>query len=280
MKNVSLILISSLFFGCANAKNPTQREMTIRPGEVRLVEFDIPSSDAQLYCRGRENKLHKTDKKALAIIIESYFSDLSPFSCSLKVGDQVVEYIHFKVEEREYKAEKLKVDPKKIKLSAKDQRRADAEQLILNKVYANSESSFLFNEPFIQPMNSHVTSYYGTKRVYNKQKKSQHLGTDYRAAIGEKIPAANRGRVVFAGDIFFTGWTIIIDHGMDIFTVYGHCSKALVKEGDIVERGQLIALSGNTGRTSGPHLHWGVKIQGQYLDGFVLIEETKKIFKE
>jgi len=76
----------------------------------------------------------------------------------------------------------------------------------------------------------------------------------------------------------FTGGTVIVDHGMDIFTVYGHLSKVKAKEGQMVELGEIIGLSGNTGRSSGPHLHWGVKIHGHYINGFSLIEETKKQF--
>ena len=280
MKYFYLTLMAPLFMGCALAKNPIQRDLTIKPGDVRWIEFDIPSDNVQLFCRNQEVKIEKNGKKGRALIVESYFSELSPFTCSLKERDQVVENFFMKVENKEYLAEQLRVDPKRIALSPKNQKRADAEQLVLNKIYASSSSKFLFNEPFMPPLNSLVTSVYGTKRVYNKQKKGQHLGTDYRAAIGDKIPAANAGKIVFAGDLFYTGWTVIIDHGMDLFTVYGHCSKTLVEAGEMVKKGQIIALSGNTGRTSGPHLHWGVKIQGQYVDGYSLIDETQKVFKE
>ncbi|WPU64447.1 M23 family metallopeptidase [Peredibacter starrii] len=280
MKYISLTLLAPFLLSCAIAKNPVSREETIHPGEVKWLEFKTTDVGVKLFCKGQEVKVEAHKDKAQAIVIESYFSDLQPFTCSLKSNDQVLEEVFFKVVEKEYKAEKLKVDSKRIALSPKNQKRADAEQLVLNKIYASSEPRFLFTKAFQEPMNSVVTSVYGTKRVYNNVKKGQHLGTDYRAAIGDKVPAANAGKVVFAGDLFYTGWTVIIDHGMDVFTVYGHCSKTLVKEGDMVERGQLIALSGNTGRTSGPHLHWGVKIQGQYVDGFVLIDETKKAFKE
>ena len=280
MKYVALTLLTPFLLSCAIAKNPVSREMSISPGEVKWMEFDIPNQNVKLFCRDQEVKIQTNGKKAQAIVMESYFSELKPFTCSLKDNDQVIEDVFFKVVEREYKAEQLKVDSKRIKLSPKNQKRADAEQLVLNKIYASSLPTFQFKKAFQQPMNSTVTSVYGTKRVYNKEKKGQHLGIDYRAAIGDKVPAANAGKVVFAGDLFYTGWTVILDHGMDVFTVYGHCSQTLVKEGDMVERGQLIAYSGNTGRTSGPHLHWGVKIQGQYVDGFVLIDETKKAFKE
>ena len=280
MKFLFLIAILSAFSACAQVKEQPKREFTIRPGEVRWIEFGIPSKTARLFCKDKEIKMMKQDKTATAIIMESYFSDLSPFSCWVKEGEQKVQELAFKVEVRDYKSEKLKVDMKTIKLSAKDQKRADAEQVVLNKIYASSLPAFQFTQAFIPPMNSYITSHYGNRRVYNNHKKSQHLGNDFRAAIGEKVPATNAGKVVFAGDLFYTGWTVIIDHGLDVFTVYGHLSKTLVNAGDTVTRGQIVGLSGNTGRSSGPHLHWGVKIQGQYIDGFALVDETKKAFKD
>jgi murein DD-endopeptidase MepM/ murein hydrolase activator NlpD len=120
---------------------------------------------------------------------------------------------------------------------------------------------------------------YGIKRVYNKAHRGQHLGTDFRAPGGVAVPAVNRGRIMFAGDLFYTGGTVIIDHGMDIFTVYGHLSEVKVEAGQIVNAGDIVALSGNTGRSSGPHLHWGVKIHGHYIDGYSLIDESKKQFQ-
>lgn len=277
---MKFMLLTFLITGCASAKNPVQKELTIRPGEVRWVDFDIPNENVRLFCRDAQVKLQKTGQKAQAVVIESYFSDLKPFTCYLKEKDQNLYELFFKVENREYKAEQLKVDPKRIVLSSKDQKRADAEQTILNKIYASSPESMLFKTAFKPPMNTLVTSVYGTKRVYNKEKKSQHLGIDYRAMIGDKVPATNSGKVVFAGDLFYTGWTVIIDHGLDIFSVYGHLSQTLVEEGQLIERGHVVGLSGNTGRTSGPHLHWGVKVQGQYVDGFVLVDETTKAFNE
>ncbi len=279
MKFLAVTCLFTLIASCASAEIPKTKEMTIAPGEVRWVQFDIPNESVTFHCRNEEVKLEKKGKKAQGIVMASYFSELTPFTCTLKEKDKVLQEIFFKVEGREYKAEKLRVEPKHIKLSAKNQKRADEEQVVLNKIWASSPTKLMFETSFKQPMDSVVTSIYGTKRVYNKMKQGQHLGTDYRAAIGDKVPAANAGKVVFAGDLFYTGWTVIIDHGLDIFTVYGHCSKTLVEAGQMVERGQIVALSGNTGRTSGPHLHWGVKVQNQYIDGYVLIEETKKYFK-
>jgi murein DD-endopeptidase MepM/ murein hydrolase activator NlpD len=280
--NIMSILLSIFFIlSSAFSANPQlQKEMTIRPGEVRWVELELEGKEIKLFCRDEQIKMQREGKKVLAIIRESYFSELNPFTCQFKEKDQVLGEIFFKVLKREYKAEKLKVNPKTIKLAPEDQKRADDEQLILNRIWASSLNHIQFKIPFQEPMASQITSLYGTKRVYNKEKKGQHLGIDYRAAIGDKVPCSNGGKVVFAGDLFYTGLTIIIDHGMDIFSVYGHLSKILVEAGQFVQRAQVIGLSGNTGRTSGPHLHWGIKVQNQYIDGMTIIEETQKFFKE
>lgn len=278
MKMLNLYLF--LLVSCASIAKPIVQNEIIRPGDVHVLEFESKSKEAKLHCRETPIKISRVGDKARAIIVESYFSLKLPFRCILSEAGQEKIHFEFKVQEKSYKTEILKVDMKKIKLSKKDQARADKEQLMLNKIYASSVDEFLFFQPFQKPLESFVTSIYGNRRIYNDHKQGQHLGTDFRAAIGDKVPAANRGKVVFSGDLFYTGGTVIIDHGLDVFTVYGHLSEPTAKTGSIVERGEVIGLSGNSGRSSGPHLHWGVKIQGQYIDGFSLIEQTKKYYAE
>jgi hypothetical protein len=278
MKMFLVAIGFSVFSACAQTPHAEKVSYEISPGEIRFIHFPVQHEKSRLICRDSEIKYARTESGGRAFVIESYFSELKPFSCKVMAEGKTLHEMHFMVKDKEYHAEQLRVDSKRIKLSKKNQDRAWKEQQVLDKIYASSSSKLLFSEPFIAPMNSHVTSVYGTRRVYNKQKKGQHLGIDYRAAIGDKVPAVNSGKVVFAGDLFYTGWTVIIDHGLDIFSVYGHLSKTLVKKGDMVKRGDLIALSGNTGRTSGPHLHWGMKVQGQYIDGLVLVSETTKMF--
>lgn len=275
-----LFLLASCFVYSACAQTPAVQKYVINPGEVRWVEFPLPKGEVRLLCADKEVKFSSKNSKGEAVIVADYFMTDKSFTCVVESKKKVVTELQFTVEPKEYKAEVLTVNPRKIKLSPKDQKRADAEQVVLNKIYASSLPEFQFKTPFMRPLKGHVTSVYGIKRVYNGMKKGQHLGTDFRAAIGDKVPAANAGKIVFAGDLFYTGWTVIIDHGLDIFTVYGHLSKTLVSAGDVVKRGDIIALSGNTGRTSGPHLHWGVKVQGNYIDGFSLVDETKKVFPE
>lgn len=287
-KNKTFLILSFILilWGCSTESigknNQVNKTFEIHPGEARFISFPKikTSKDSKLICRDKSYKFYDTGTEYGAYIAESYFSDMSPFTCVIRDGASESIVASFKVLEKKFPEEKLRVDSRKITLRKKDQIRVAKEQEILNKIYASSEGSPYFKTSFMIPLNSVITSIYGIKRTYNKQHKGQHLGTDFRAAIGDKIPASNRGKIVFAGDLFYTGWTVIIDHGLDIFTVYGHLSKTLVEAGQIVQKGDLIGLSGNTGRSSGPHLHWGVKILGQYIDGIDLSEQTKGQFKE
>ncbi len=203
----------------------------------------------------------------------------SSIDCKYTDEKKVILITSYKVVDKKFSSERIHVDRKRVFISKKDRARVNKEQVFLNSNYFNPSEVSLISDSFILPLDSFVTSIYGTRRVFNKKKFTKHLGTDFRAAIGTDIPATNSGRVVVSRDLFYTGFTVTIDHGLGIFTVYGHLSKLLVKEGDMVKRGQVIALSGNTGRTSGPHLHWGIKIHGDYIDGNSLIKESEKVFR-
>ena len=112
---------------------------------------------------------------------------------------------------------------------------------------------------------------FGHRRVFNGQPRAPHSGADLRARTGTPILAANSGRVVLAKDLFYSGNAVFIDHGLGLFTTYLHLSKIDVAVGDIVEQGQQIGLAGATGRVTGPHLHWGVRLLDARVDPFSLV---------
>ncbi|QDK37567.1 M23 family metallopeptidase [Bdellovibrio sp. NC01] len=253
--------------------------MIIHPGEVRFLKIHSEVKNAKLFCRNQEVRAYNDGKNEyVAYISESYFSELKPFECLLKDGEKELEKVSFKVEAKQYQIETLKVPPRLVKLSAKDQIRVDAETKMLKELYENSNAKPYFTEVFKQPLKSVITSPYGIKRVFNGDTNGQHLGYDFRAGIGKKISVSNTGKVVFAGELFRSGNIVIVDHGLGIFTQYHHLSKILVKKDQEVKQGQIIALAGNTGRVSGPHLHWGVNVQGEAVDGFSLVQASESEF--
>jgi len=250
-------------------------------GEVTTLIFsqDFPEN-YKIKCEKINVLTSIINNKRVGFLKVNYFRKVgSDISCYASFNEKKHLVAHVKVTEKKFPSEKIRVSGKRVFLSKKDLKRVRTEQKFLNSNYFNPAEVALFEKPFDIPLDSHVTSIYGTKRIFNNKKRGQHLGTDYRAPIGTKIRATSGGMIVVARDLFYTGYTVTIDHGLGIFTVYGHLSKLIVKEGDRVRKGDLLALSGNTGRTSGPHLHWGVKIQNDYIDGNSLVRVTKDLFK-
>jgi murein DD-endopeptidase MepM/ murein hydrolase activator NlpD len=121
------------------------------------------------------------------------------------------------------------------------------------------DSPAMWTASFLKPRSSVITSEFGSGRLFNGSLTTRHLGVDFRGAAGEPVRAANRGVVALVDNFFLAGNVVYIDHGAGVVTAYFHLSKTLVAAGDTVKRGQVIGLVGNTGRVTGPHLHWAAR---------------------
>jgi murein DD-endopeptidase MepM/ murein hydrolase activator NlpD len=140
------------------------------------------------------------------------------------------------------------------------------------QAFATTDPNPLWSGAFEPPTQTETSGVFGSSRTYNGVKKSQHLGLDFRASIGTPVHATNAGTVILARPLYFEGNCIMLDHGQGLLTIYMHLSEFKVKEGDKVAAGQLIALSGGTGRSTGPHLHFAVRWRGEYLDPRTLLD--------
>ena len=119
---------------------------------------------------------------------------------------------------------------------------------------------------FTAPAEAEISDVFGAERVFNGKTQSTHFGLDFRVPSGTPVAAMNDGTVLLARPLYFEGNFVVLDHGQGLLTLYLHLSEFKVKEGDQVKRGQIIGLSGGTGRATGPHLHVAVRWQGTYLD--------------
>jgi len=205
---------------------------------------------------------------------KDYFYALIPISYYQKIGPAkvIISYVkdnkrkftsaQIRIRDAKYKSEKIKVQKSKVNPKNKDKIRTQREYKEAMDIYNFASEEILWNRDFILPMYSKVTSEFGTKRVYNNTLKSFHSGIDFKAKVGTNIIASNSGIVKLAKNRFYAGNSIIIDHGQGVYTCYFHLSKFLVKENDYVKKGQLIGLSGDTGRITGPHLHFATRVHG------------------
>lgn len=125
---------------------------------------------------------------------------------------------------------------------------------------------------FARPLESETSSPFGAYRVLNQTMRTRHTGWDQRAPVGTPIKAAAAGTVAFAGRLDIRGDYVIIDHGYGVYSGYAHLSQTHVTRAQTIAAGQIIGMSGNTGRSSGPHLHWEVAVNGEWVDGLAFIE--------
>jgi len=161
---------------------------------------------------------------------------------------------------------RLRVAPRFLSPSPAQKRRMKADQAAFVAAFAQPFGPPTFAVPFAPPRQDEVTAPFGQKRVFNGKKQGQHYGTDLGGALGDPVAASNDGRVVLARDCYASGQSVVVSHGAGLFTVYFHLSRMDVKPGDAVRRGQPIGRVGQTGRVTGPHLHFGVKVGDLYVD--------------
>lgn len=176
------------------------------------------------------------------------------------------------VEEAPYKTTPLTVPDKFVAPDSAALKIIAADKIVKEKAFATTDPRPLWSGRFTPPLRTAPsTDSFGTRRVFNGSLASVHRGLDYRARTGTPVAAINSGRVILARALYYEGNCIIIDHGEGLLTFYMHLSRFKVSEGTRVKRGQIIALSGGTGRATGPHLHLGVRWQGAYLDAAKLL---------
>lgn len=177
-----------------------------------------------------------------------------------------------RVSAKRYPTTRLTVAPKYVELSPENQARVEREAAETSALYATITPEAYWSGPFRVPIPGVKGGRnFGHRRVFNGQPRAPHSGADLKAATGTRVLASNRGRVVLAKDLFFSGNAVFIDHGLGVYTVYLHLSEIRVKPGDMVQAGQVIALSGATGRVTGPHLHWGARVLDARVDPFSLV---------
>lgn len=176
----------------------------------------------------------------------------------LKTGKQKTK-LQLRVLKGSFKTTHLTLPEEKVTFSPEDLVRINREDDLLDSIW-QIESERLWDGSFILPLSNPFSTPFGAKRIINKKTVSLHRGLDMQGKAGEAIQASNRGRVVLTEELFFGGNTLILDHGQGIFTVYMHMSGFNVQPGDIVSKSDVIGFVGSTGRSSGPHLHFGVKV--------------------
>ena len=171
----------------------------------------------------------------------------------------------------DFRKSELHVSKKFVSPSKSERQWSKKDQQAFDAAFAQERTDRLFANRFDWPRNAEVTAPFGDLWMFNGKKKSQHFGTDLEGAIGDDANASNDGKVVMVRACFGSGNTVVLFHGMGLYTAYFHLSRFDVKVGEMVKQGQRLGLVGKTGRVTGPHLHWGAKITGRWVDAQSLL---------
>jgi murein DD-endopeptidase MepM/ murein hydrolase activator NlpD len=170
------------------------------------------------------------------------------------------------VEPANFLSTRLDVPPRFIEPPASARKRMALDQAAIKKAYERPFGPPLVAGPFAVPLDVEPSGGYGDQRVYNGKVTGVHYGLDLPSPAGTPVGAGGDGEVVLARDCYMSGKTVLIWHGAGVFSASFHLSAMEVRGGDLVKRGQVIGRVGSTGRSTGPHLHWGVKVDGLWVD--------------
>jgi murein DD-endopeptidase MepM/ murein hydrolase activator NlpD len=196
-------------------------------------------------------------------------------SATTENGEQAECTATLAVRAGKFATESLTVQKQFVEPNEQQAQRAVAEQEKLRQIFDHITPEKLWHGPFRLPLAGAVRgTNFGKRRILNGQPRSPHTGADFPAPTGTPIHATQSGRVVLAEELYFSGNTVIIDHGYGIYSLYGHLSTTDVTVGDAVKAGAVIGKVGATGRVTGPHLHWGVTVNKARVNPIELVSQT------
>ena len=172
---------------------------------------------------------------------------------------------------RVFRTRRLTVNEAFVTPPPSEQARIEREAALLADVWKAPAARAPVDAAFVRPVPQEANSAFGTRSIFNGKPRNAHGGADFLSPAGTPIKAPNAGRVVVARNLYFSGNTVIIDHGLGLFSMLAHLSAIDVHEGDRVTAGQLLGLVGATGRVTGPHLHWAVRASNARVDPLSLL---------
>jgi len=291
MKKI-FILVSLIFFLFPGYLYPFQTAVVVKDGEISIrsecrrlfqgevIKITLQSPEfscAKAHFDGKDYAFVSTGDLSTSFLLIGLGLDIKPGVHDLNVqiefmDDQRRDFpfkIH--ISKGEFPLKKIKIDRRFIYPPPEVQKRILKEVELTRAVYKEIIPHWLGDGRFIVPVKGQIKRNFGERRIFNDEVHSRHKGIDIPCPAGVPVKASNSGKIVLTHDLFFSGNTVIINHGLGLCSVYCHLSRICVEEGEPVKRGEIIGYAGSTGRVTGPHLHWGFRLFDNYLDPLSVI---------
>jgi murein DD-endopeptidase MepM/ murein hydrolase activator NlpD len=253
----------------------TERARSVQPGElvVLTVTTAAPTTAMEVRAFGTTLQPFRVDELTWRVLV-GIDLDVTPGRHTVTFTGSGGEpsFAHaLLVKPKAFPTRRLTVDEAFVNPPAAVTRRIEEEAAKLAAIWKSSGAQ-LWSGTFVRPVPQAANSRFGSRSILNGQPRSPHGGADFASPAGTPIKAPNAGRIVLAGDLYFTGGTVVVDHGLGLVSLFAHLSRVDVREGQTVERGTVLGLVGATGRVTGPHLHWTLRASGARVDPVSLLD--------
>ncbi len=253
-----------------------EKQFSGKQGEVLWIEVPIGNSESQVSGVLLKRKIPffpLTNSKVAALVGIDMQDPTGKQTLDITIQSKdTTDHLTYAIDitKENYTVQHLKLPKNKVDLDAKTLKRVRLEQKEMSAAFRNIGIQPLWDSAFLEPVKGTVTGRFGSRRVINGQKKRPHSGEDIAAPKGTPVLAINSGTVVAAVDHFFSGKGVIIDHGVGLFSMYFHLSEVTVQNGQALQKGETLGKVGATGRATGPHLHWGIRLNGARVNPYAL----------
>ena len=283
MLALSLFINSLHAAPLSNAYIPTLPKTNAVPGGIAIVNLELTSGKTNektpvVYYQKKRVMVANKDGRWLGIVGLALTAKPGQHTLRIKGFNKTVS---FTVKPKKYAEQHITIkDKRKVNPNAEDMKRIRREKVRISSALKHWADSSDLNTRFVLPVAGQLSSPFGLRRFFNEQARKPHSGIDIAAPEGTLIQAPSAGKVIESGDFFFNGNSVFINHGQGLITMYCHMSNIKVKPGQLVKQGEVIGAVGQTGRVTGPHLHWSVSLNNARVDPGLFFDNLSQLFKK
>ena len=256
------------------------------PGGVTVVDLGLDINKI----KGEAPVVYYNKQRTMVVKNKGYWKAIIGIPLTAKTGKHHLiikeadrahnKKISFQVLSKKYAEQHITIkDKRKVNPTAEDLKRINRERIRINSALKHWADKTDINTRFVLPVAGELSSPFGLRRFFNEQARKPPSGIDIAAPEGTAIQAPTAGRVIESGDFFFNGNSVFIDHGQGLVTMYCHMSQINVKPGQLVAQGEAIGTVGQTGRVTGPHLHWSVSLNNARVDPNLFFDNLNQLLK-